>query len=272
MFKFHTSLPKISCLMVTATGRFDILKRSYQCYLDQIYANRELVIVTDGTDQYKNRIFGLVADRDDVRLVFLNGKYTLGALRNISVGLSHGDLFTQWDDDDFNAPERLAVQCAYLLKHPKARMCFLGDQLHYYFATHTLYWNNWEKHSGGYKKFGLIPGTILARTHGFPYRYPSSGEHAAAGEDSMMTNQICEGHAEEVLILKSMGYLHVYSFHGQNVWDIEHHMEISKKRSVLRERLVRYRESISRSLDYFKFHDTVNVVGMDGLAFTWSEQ
>lgn len=272
MFKIHASFPKISCLMVTDTGRFDILKRSYQCYVDQTYVNRELVIVTDGSSEYKDCITNLVSDRNDVRLVFLDGKYTLGALRNISVGLSHGGMFVQWDDDDFNAPARLAVQCAYLLKHPKARMCFLGDQLHYYFATRHLYWNNWEKHSGGYKKFGLIPGTILAYTDGFSYRYPSSGEHAAAGEDSVMTGYICETHGEEVLILKNYGYLHVYSFHGKNVWDMEHHLEISKKRSLLRRDLIKHRELVSRTLDYMQLDERIDVVGMDGLAFTWSEK
>jgi len=265
-------LPKISCMMVTTDGRMDTLKRSYRCYLDQNYSNRELLIVTDGSDAFKDELLQLVGTRPDVRFAFLDGKYTLGALRNVGVGLCFGDLFVQWDDDDFCAPGRLAVQCGYLLKHRKARMCFFSDQLHYYFPTRQLFWNDWKKHSGGYKKYGLIPGTIMAYTKGFSYRYPASGEHAAAGEDSVMTTKICHDDPAGVELMQGAGYLHVYSFHGRNVWDIEHHLEICRKRSVPRKQLLQYRQRLCRTLDYLRLDDEIDVVGIDGLAFTYRRQ
>src|SRR4051812_40955970 len=118
MFLSDSRPPKISCLLVAAAGRFDCFRRSVKCYLDQTYPNRELVIVNEGPREYQDQIADHLSGRADVRFVFLNGEYTLGALRNISVALSRGDLFVQWDDDDFNAPARLAVQYAYLKKHP----------------------------------------------------------------------------------------------------------------------------------------------------------
>jgi glycosyltransferase involved in cell wall biosynthesis len=102
--------PKISCLMVTANGRFETFIRAARCYADQTYPNRELVVVNEGTKEYQRQIAEHLAGRDDVRLIFLDGKYTLGGLRNIAIRLCQGPLFCQWDDDDFNSPERLALQ------------------------------------------------------------------------------------------------------------------------------------------------------------------
>ena len=104
-----TPLPKISCLLVTARDRFEYFERSVRCYDDQTYPNRELVVVNEGPKSYQEQIADHLKDRSDVKLVFLDGKYTLGALRNISISICNGDLFVQWDDDDFNTPERLFI-------------------------------------------------------------------------------------------------------------------------------------------------------------------
>ena len=264
---------KISCLLVTANDRFDYFKRSYQCYLDQTYPNRELVIVNEGSKEYQQQIAEHVAGREDVRLVFLDGWYSLGALRNISIALCHGEVFVQWDDDDFNAPERLAMQYRHLVKHPSVRVTYLTDQLHYYFDTQQLFWNNWwRSHSGGWKKYGLIPGTLMAYKEGFPYRYPSAGAHCGAGEDSVLAYDLCETHELSVKLVEDIGHLQVYTFHGKNVWDVEHHLNISRQRGMRIEFLNARREQIWHTLDYLKLADRIEVVGPDGLAFVYVQR
>lgn len=264
------SHPKISCLLVAGPERFECFQRSYRCYLDQTYSNRELVIVNDGPPAYQRQLADHVQGRSDVRLVFLNNHYRLGALRNIAIGLCFGDLWVQWDDDDFNMPERLAIQCSHLLRHPHARACFLTEQLHYYFATRQLYWNNWRRVSGGYKKYGLIPGTIMAYKEGLPVRYPAVGDFAGAGEDSVMTTAWCRRNERQILLLSGCGHLYIYSFHGKNVWDVDHHLAISKVRGESCDFLQKHRSFITRTLDYMKFDAVVSVMGNDGLAFTYS--
>lgn len=258
--------------MVTAAGRLEPLKRSYQCYLDQTYPNRELVIVNEGPEEYQWEISKLVEGRPDVRKVFLNAKqreYTLGGLRNVAIACSHGELWTQWDDDDFNCPERIAVQYSYMARHPNCRVSFLGDQLHFYFDTNEMYWENWWWYqSGGLKKFGLIPGTIMAY-QGLPYKYPSFGQFARAAEDSVLTNRVCDERSSEVEILSEFGYMQVYSFHGKNVWDVQHHQGISQYRSVYVDYLIKHRDRICRTLNYMKFPGEIKVMGRDGLAFTY---
>lgn len=259
-------LPKISCLLVTADGRQEQFVRSYQSFLGQTYQNRELVVVNEGSVAYQEWIRNTVLDCEKVRLIFLRGSYTLGALRNISINLSHGEIFTQWDDDDFCAPNRLAIQSSFL-QRSGARLCFLTDQLHFYFSTRQMYWTNWwVNHSGEKKIYGHIPGTIMAWRKGFGYRYPASGEHARAGEDSVMTHKICNQHPEDVGLLKDHGYMHVYSFHGKNVWDLEHHMNISRVRGMPRSYILPYRKQIAETIDFLRL-GTVEVMGSDGLAF-----
>jgi len=271
MFHIDRPYPKISCLLVTANGRIEYFRRSFQCYLNQTYPNRELVIVNEGSLQYQQQIRECVGQREDVRFIFLDGKYTLGALRNISIALCHGDLFVQWDDDDFNMPERLATQYAYLSKHTNARVCYLTDQLHYYFPTQQLYWENWEHFlSGQVQEFSLIPGTIMAYKEGFPARYPSAGTFASAGEDSVLAHQLCE--KTEVILLRDKGYLHVYSFHGKNVWDIQHHQVISTHRSMTIPFMIKHRNRICRTLDHLQLADKITVMGREGLAFLYERE
>lgn len=259
------SKPKISCLMVTANGRFETFRRSYASYLSQTYSNRELLIVNEGSAEYQDFIKRHTAGRPDVRHLFLKGKYTLGALRNIAIRMCEGELFVQWDDDDFNAPDRVAIQYAHLSRRPE-RVCYLSDQLHYYFNRKQMFWESWGQfHSGGYKKFSLIPGTIMAYKKGFDARYPSSGEHCRAGEDTVLAYGLSE---DNVTLLDGCGYSMVYSYHGKNVWDEEHHLNISKERAFPISQVLHQRERIAATIDSLDLEGPIQIMGREGLAFT----
>lgn len=264
-------LPLISCLLVTANGRLDYFKRSLRCYIDQTYPNKELVIVNEGSEEYQQNIKECVnsLNRQDIRLIFLNGSYTLGGLRNISVAAANGEIFVQWDDDDFNAPQRLATQYAFLSRHPNVQVCYLSDQLHYYFHTQELYLEDWRKYLSGEKlKSMLIPGTIMAYKAGLAARYPSGGKRCRTGEDTVFSNQLLRL-GVNVSVLSGYGTMQVYSFHGKNVFDIEHHKVLSRLRSCYRWEVLNKREEISQTLKYLCFDGETRVMGRDGLAFTY---
>lgn len=264
--------PKISCLLVTANGRFEHFQRSVKCYFDQTYPNKELVVVNEGTKEYQRQISEHLSGRRDVRLIFLDGWYSLGALRNISISLSHGDIFVQWDDDDFNTPERLSVQSNFLRRNKKAKICYLSDQLHFYFDTKILFWESWSKFcSGGHLKYSLIPGTIMAWRDAFDYRYPSAGPWCSAGEDSVLAGDICKDE-ENIVLLENCGYMQVYSYHGKNVWDVEHHLKISKERAMESSYVLKNRARICETIDYLNLEGTIKVMGREGLAFTHEAQ
>lgn len=264
---FAPFLPKISCLSVTAAGRFDLFQKSVRCYFDQTYTNKELIVVNEGPKEYQEQIADFLKDREDVKLIFLNDWYSLGALRNISVAFASGDIFVQWDDDDFNLPERLVAQYNHLVRHRRSNICYLSDQLHYYQTTNQLFWENWAEFcSGGWKKHSLIPGTLMAWKNAFNHRYPSGGPKCSAGEDSVLSDELCEDE-DRVTLLSGIGYLQVYSYHGLNVWNIHHHSDISDHRSVPISQMLSYRDQICRAIDYLKFPGEVKVMGRNGLAF-----
>ena len=263
------NFPKLSCLMVTSKNRFDFFVKSFKCYEDQTYPNKELVIVNEGPKEYQKKISNHVAHRDDVRFVFLDGWYSLGALRNISISLSFGDLFVQWDDDDFNTPERLSVQYKFLSNQPQAKICYLTEQLHYYFNHKMIFWEDWKNHiSNGSTPHSLIPGTGMAWRKHFNNRYPSSGKWCSSGEDSVLSGKLCEIE-KQVVLLEGYGCMNIYSYHGDNVWNETHHSCLSKYRSNYSEKLIKEKRTICKTLDYLKLGENIKVMGREGMAFVY---
>ena len=196
----------------------------------------------------------------------------MGALRNISVALASGDVWVQWDDDDFNMPHRLATQHAFLAKNPHLRVSYLSDQLHYYFQTKELYWEDWKQYASGGGKmcYSLIPGTVMAYKKDLAGRYPSSGSNCKTGEDSVFSNYLLNKDVG-IDVLSGRGCMQVYSYHGRNVFNLEHHSGLSRIRSHNRRIILDHREEICRSLKYFQFEGTTRVMGRDGLAFTYTQ-
>ena len=102
----------ISCLTITL-NRLVLLKEAVRCYCRQTYPNRELIIVTDGTPQYRQAIDDYIGwlGRADIYPVYMaESGQPLGVLRNIALDVAKGTIVCQWDDDDLNHPERLERQ------------------------------------------------------------------------------------------------------------------------------------------------------------------
>src|SRR5262245_57789486 len=96
----------VSCLMVTR-NRAKLARRAIACFQAQTWANKELVIVDDGDEDYAPV---LAPYRRDLHIVYHrlppDPARTLGAARNISLELASGDYCAQWDDDEWYHPER----------------------------------------------------------------------------------------------------------------------------------------------------------------------
>ena len=103
--------PLISCLMVTA-NRADIARVAIECFSEQTWPNKELVIIDDGVEDYSDLIASFDC-ADLVRYIKLqpaNPRLSLGELRNLSIEQARGEWCVQWDDDEWYHPERLAIQ------------------------------------------------------------------------------------------------------------------------------------------------------------------
>jgi len=117
--------PLVSCIMPTFNRRWFVPK-AIEYFLRQDYANRELIIVDDGSDPVKD----LVPDDPRMRYLRLDRKRTIGAKRNLACGEARGEIIVHWDDDDWMAAWRLNYQVRSLLSE-QADICGLDRLLFY---------------------------------------------------------------------------------------------------------------------------------------------
>lgn len=183
-------LPTVSCLMVTF-DRLTLAKRSIRSFAEQSYQQRELVIVTDGKESFRQALERYVAALgiERVRFVYPGPeRLTLGELRNISMDAAQGDIICQWDDDDYSHPERLLVQTGHMMRN-SASACFMTDHLQYIENERLLCWIDWTVDGTCTGTAQLAPGTMLM-FRDKRFQYPEEGQIARQGEDSVFLETV----------------------------------------------------------------------------------
>ena len=232
----------ISALTVTRSGALPRLETSFGDLARQTHADRELVVVHDGDSTFDAAVRRL-AERAGLRATIERAEAgsTLGELRNRSVALARGELVVQWDDDDRHHPERLARQAAALVAGDAA-FSFLTEQLHWFPAQRTLYWEDWSAEA---YPLDFVQGTLMARRDRMP-AYPASRR----GEDTALCLTIAASGAR-IARVRAAGWSYVYTWHGTNAWPEPHHLAIAAakhlpdarllaREPVLRRRLAEY--------------------------------
>jgi glycosyltransferase involved in cell wall biosynthesis len=99
----------VSCIMPTRNRRAYV-PLAIDYFTRQTHRNAELVIIDDGTEP----VADLVPAHDSIRYERLERPLILGAKRNLACELAAGELIAHWDDDDWQASDRLEVQVAAL--------------------------------------------------------------------------------------------------------------------------------------------------------------
>jgi len=102
-------------LVCPTFNRPQYLATAVRCFLQQVYDDKELIIVDDGTDghdfsQYDSRI----------RHIHLGNRTPTGTKRNIGAQAAFGGIIANLDDDDFSHPYRIQDGVQRLLKTGKA--------------------------------------------------------------------------------------------------------------------------------------------------------
>jgi glycosyltransferase involved in cell wall biosynthesis len=222
--------------VLVSNGRFEQFKRSFASFCAQDYPDKELVIVLDYGDDYDPRVKQYrqhIADsgRSDVRVVCVEKRAPLGALRNISVDGASGSLVCQWDEDDLSHPRRLTTQIGAMLT-ARAEVSFLADHFHWFDDSRQLYWSNWLR-SGNHIGH---PGTLL----GYKAALPKYDERLRIQEDSALLRDIV-GRRTHIALLCNVGHLYMYTYDGSNAFARKHHETLAKalglEAATMRERL-----------------------------------
>jgi len=226
----------ISCLCITRGDRPAMLADAISDFCAQTFPDRQLLIVHDSDDKIHQVIEQLVASHSTalirVEKVPAGLSLSLGMLRNHAIACADGDWVCQWDDDDRYHPERLQLQwdCA---QKQGAAVNYLVDQLHWFRQESLLFWDDWSAEA---YPMNLIQGSLLARRDVLP-RYPD----LARGEDTLHTHALIRASANlgfKISRLKDTGWCYIYSYHGNNVWDAEHHQQIAKLKHLPAARLL----------------------------------
>ena len=215
-----SSFDKVSCLMITQVDRTHLIGRALTSFALQTLPERkkELVIVHhDGRScseliEEACRKAGVAATIMDVP------KAPLGALRNISIQNSSGNLLCQWDDDDFYHPDRLLAQSA-AFRDPNCVASTLAMQMCWFCDRGEIFIRTGGKEG--------IHGSIMVRGDA-GCRYEPTLKR---GEDSGYINQILAGGTDRIRRIDDRPELYVRRFHGGNTWDFEHHYKPLYKRA-----------------------------------------
>ena len=195
----------VTCMCVTR-GRVRMLRRSIQCFLNQTYGDRELVVVYESDDEATRQFLAELGETSIYPVeVPAVPRLTLGALRNIARQAGTGKYVAQWDDDDWYSPTRLAEQMRAIRETGK-RGCVLARWTLYDCLTKRAYVSNarpWE-------------GSIVVERAILP-PYPD----VAKREDTPVVDELIR---QGQLTLLDRPELYIYTHHGKNTWD-RHHWE-----------------------------------------------
>jgi len=193
--------------MVTA-NRGRLARRAIQCFIEQHHANRELVVVDDGTEDYRP-LLRIAARFAPVTYVKLEptSRFSLGELRNTAIESAQGDWCIQWDDDEWYHPDRIGRQLA------AATATGAGASA----LKWTLMTIPTERQELRFRTSTGIatPGTLLFRRS--ELRYPP----IAKNEDGIFLRDVSRELGLAVLGRES-SHLFIRVFHGNNTWDQRH--------------------------------------------------
>jgi glycosyltransferase involved in cell wall biosynthesis/GT2 family glycosyltransferase len=202
--------PLVSCIMPTFNRRA-FIPLSLARFVEQDWANRELVIVDDGSDPVED----LAMSTPQVRYLRLRQRTSIGEKRNIACGEARGELVAHWDDDDWYGPGRLSWQLAPILAGA-ADLTGLVNRFTLRLPAGDFWTTQQELHRRMFVG-DIHGGTIVFRRSMFAegLRYPAGN----LAEDAALIREVMR-RGRRVVQLENPG-LFVYVRHGGNAWQFD---------------------------------------------------
>jgi glycosyltransferase involved in cell wall biosynthesis len=97
--------PMVSCIMPTRDRR-SFAAMAIQYFQRQTYNPRELIVVDDGEDAIRD----LTVSDPRIRYIRLDTRMSVGNKRNLACERARGEIIAHWDDDDWQSPDRIALE------------------------------------------------------------------------------------------------------------------------------------------------------------------
>ena len=164
--------PMVTCIMPTANRR-EFIPRAIRYFQNQIYQNKELLIIDDGEDKIED----LVPKKDgSIRYFRLEKKITIGEKRNMACREAVGEIIVHWDDDDWMSPGWIQFQVDSLLKESAD---VTGLDRPFFFQPKTF--NFWQYHYPKTERPWVHGGTLCYKKSFWqrnPFKAINIGEDA----------------------------------------------------------------------------------------------
>lgn len=204
--------PLISALCVTHKKPL-MLKRVMDCFMNQSYPNKQLVVVYEDHDKDTCTLLESGTWDDTVKLVRVSAspvKLSLGELRNISIEAADGEYVCQWDDDDWYDPNRIAVQVEHIIATNRPA-CVLSQWVVFDAVNQKAYLSN----------IRLWEGSIMCKKEIIQQRLYAK---IPKGEDTEVVDYLSNN--DLLTVIHDMPELYIYIYHGTNTWEQAHFEKI----------------------------------------------
>jgi len=202
--------PLLSCIMPTYNRR-PFIPLAVARFREQSYANRELIIVDDGSDA----IGDLVRHEPGVRYIRLERRTSIGAKRNVACAEARGEIVAHWDDDDWYSRDRLMRQAAPIL-HGEADVTGLENRFVLQMPVGRFWTTSRQLHRSMFVG-DVHGGTLVFRrsiwTAGLRYPEVNLAEDAAFVHDAVR-------HGRKLMRVENDGTF-IYVRHHGNAWKFD---------------------------------------------------
>jgi glycosyltransferase involved in cell wall biosynthesis len=197
-------LPLISCIMLTySPKRIEYIKESIQCFKNQTYPNKELVIVNNGNPNHFHAVNALIEGMENVKH-FQAPMSIVGEYRNAGLAHSAGEFVATWDDDDLRADNYLEYEYSIIANH-NVDAVMLMDFKEMKMEKGCVAVENGRITMG-------LDGTILFKNPKGTIVYSPMSR----GEDTDFVRKLSEA-GYKIMVLKNDPAMYTYRFHGSNI-------------------------------------------------------
>jgi len=123
--------PLISAIMLVGDHQQIDLDNAIQCFKDQLYPKKELILINNKLRQ--------ITDPNDkeVKFAIPDAKLTTGMAKNFALSLVNGQIITQFDPNYWYAPNRIIAQLTGMIKD-NVQICVLSSILQYSLISGTV--------------------------------------------------------------------------------------------------------------------------------------
>ncbi len=188
---------KVSAICPTYNRR-KYLPTAIAQFLAQTMQDSELVIVDDSTESVRD----IVPKHPRIQYHRLTEQLTTGAKRNLCCEKARGQVIVHWDDDDWNAPQRIEDQVTKLKQSGKSLLWY----------NNILYYNEETKVT-----CRCFPANIGRAPHGATFCYKREwwskhkfvdcvvGEDTGFGMTALAAQQATWADAESMMVIRAHG-------------------------------------------------------------------